>query len=112
MPYLDDLINDHKAIENNSSELKIQINMQINFISSNDAKETRIIYVWSDDEEIRQSNETDDIIEKLFESFLTNYEKQELILKNGSNFVFEIVNLLSYQASKEENHISNLLNGY
>ena len=48
MPYLGDLINDQKAIENNSNEQKIQINMQINFISSNDTGETHTIYVWSD----------------------------------------------------------------
>ena len=30
-PYLSDLINDQKAIENNSNEWKIQINMHVNF---------------------------------------------------------------------------------
>ena len=82
MPYLGDLINDHKTIENNSSEWKIQTNMQINFISFNDTGETRITYVWSNNEEIRQGNETADIIKKLFKSFLTNYQKEELILRN------------------------------
>ena len=33
--------------------------------------------MWSDNEEIRQGNETDGIIEKRFESFLTNYQKEE-----------------------------------
>ena len=66
MPYLGDLINDHKTIRNNSNKCKIQINMHVNFISSNDTKETRTIYVWSDTEEIRLGNETDDIIERLF----------------------------------------------
>ena len=37
--YLSDLINYHKAIRNNSNEWKIQINMNINFVSSNDAGE-------------------------------------------------------------------------
>ena len=41
MPYLSDLINDHKAIENNSNEWKIEINMHVNFISSNATGETR-----------------------------------------------------------------------
>ena len=82
MPYLGDLINDHKTIENNSSEWKIQTNMQINFISFNDTGETRVTYVWSNNEEIRQGNETDDTIKKLFKSFLTNYQKEELILRN------------------------------
>ena len=61
-PYLSDLINENKAIENNSNEWKIQINMHVNFVSSNDTGEIRTIFVWSDNEEIRLGNETDDII--------------------------------------------------
>ena len=60
MTYLDDLINDHKAIENNSNKWKIQINMYVNFVSSNG--ENRTIFVWSNNEEISLGNETDDII--------------------------------------------------
>ena len=65
MPYLSELINDHKTNENNSNEWKIQINMHVNFVSSNDAGEIRTIFVWSDNEEIRLGNETDDIIKEL-----------------------------------------------
>ena len=100
MPYLSDLINENKAIENNSNEWKIQINMHVNFVSSNDTGETRTIFVWSDNEEIRSGNETDDIIKGLLNSFLNNYQKEETILRNGSNFVFEIVDLLSYHIHK------------
>ena len=56
--------------------------------------------MWSDNEEIREGNETDDIIEKLFESFLSNYQKEESVLRNGGNFVFESVNFLSYHIHK------------
>ena len=45
MPYLRDIINDHKAIRNESKEWKIQINMHVNFISSKDTGEMRTIYV-------------------------------------------------------------------
>ena len=103
MPYLRDLRNDH-----NSKEWKIQINMHVNFISSKDTGETRIIYVWSDNEEIMLGNETDDIIKELFKSFLNNYQKKEIILRKGSGFIFESVDLLSYSfhkiSLKEENH--------
>ena len=58
MPYLSDLINDHQTIRNNSNEWKIQINMQVNFVSSKDTGETRTIFVWSHNEEIRSGNET------------------------------------------------------
>ena len=99
-PYLSDLINDHKAIETSSNEWKIQINMHINFVSSNDTGEIRTVFVWSDNEEIRLGNETDDIVKRLINSFLNNYQKEELILRNGSNFVFEGVGLLSYHIHK------------
>ena len=58
MSYLSDLINDHQTIRNNSNEWKIQINMQVNFVSSKDTGETRTIFVWSHNEEIRSGNET------------------------------------------------------
>ena len=100
MPYLSDLINDHKTIRNNSNEWKIQINMHVNFVSSNDTGEIRTIFVWSDNEEIRLGNETDDIVKRLINSFLNNYQKEEVILRNRSNFAFESVDLLSYDIHK------------
>ena len=100
MPYLSDLINDHKTIRNNSNEWKIQINMHVNFVSSNDTGEIHTIFEWSDNEEIRLGNETDDIIKRLINFFLNNYQKEEIILRNGSNFVFESVDLLSYHIHK------------
>ena len=66
------------------------------FFSSNDTGGIRTIFVWSNNEEIRSGNETDDIIKRLLNSFLTNYQNEEAILRNGSNFVFESVDLLSY----------------
>ena len=43
MPYLSDLINNHKTIKNKSSERKIQINMHITFVSSHDTRDTYTI---------------------------------------------------------------------
>ena len=114
-PYLRDLINENKAIETSSNEWKIQINMHINSVCSKDTGEIRTILVWSDNEEIRLGNETDDIVNRLISSFLNNYQKEELILRNGSNFLFENVALLSYHIHKtsliEEIHILGLLTG-
>ena len=86
-PYLSDLINENKAIETSSNEWKIQINMHVNFVSSNDTGEVCTVFVRSDNKEIRLGNETDDVIKGLINSFLINYQKEELILRNGSNFV-------------------------
>ena len=77
MPYLSDLINDHKTIRNESKEWKIEITMHVNFISSKDTGETRTIFVWSDSKEIRLGNEADDNIKELLNSFLSNYQKEE-----------------------------------
>ena len=98
--YLSDLINENKATETSSNEWKIQINMRVNFVSSNDTGEIRTIFVLSDNEEIRSGNETDDIVKRLIHSFINNYQKEEIILRNGSNFVFESVDLLSYHIHK------------
>ena len=46
--YLSDLINENKATETSSNEWKIQINMPVNFVSSNGTGEIRTIFVLSD----------------------------------------------------------------
>ena len=74
--------------------------MHANFVSPNDTGETRTIFVWSDNEEIRSGNETDDIIKRFLDPFLNNYQKEEALLRNGSGFVFENVDLLSYHVRK------------
>ena len=99
-PYLSDLINDRKAIKTSSNEWKIQINMHINFVSSNDTGEIHTVFVCSDNEEIRLGNETDYIVKRIINSSLNNYQKEELMLRNGSNFVFESFGLLSYHVHK------------
>ena len=98
--YLRDLINDHKAIRNESKEWKTQINMNVNVFPSNDTAEIRTIFAWSDNREIRLGNEIDDIIKGLPNSFLNNYQKEETILRNGSGFVFKSVDLLFYHVHK------------
>ena len=60
------------------------------YLFFNDAGETHTIYVWSDNEEIRPGNETDDIVERLLNSFLTNYQNEEAILTNGSNLYLKV----------------------
>ena len=72
MSYLSDLINDHNSIRNESNEWKIQLNMGVNFVSSNDTGEIHTFCVHSDNEEI---------INELFKSFLSNYQEEENILR-------------------------------
>ena len=73
--------------------------MRVNFISSRDTGETRTIHM-SDNENIIQGSETDNIIKNLSESFLDNYQKEEQITGGGSGFAFESVELMDYKLHK------------
>ena len=54
--YLKELIDNHKAIENNSKEWKVKLNGKIKNVSLDDAMDIRTFYVWSKNEEIRLGN--------------------------------------------------------
>ena len=69
--YLCDIINDHKP----QGKWKIQLTIAINFVSSKDSDETRIMRSKSDNTEIMMGNETDKTIEELFESLLQGYQE-------------------------------------
>ena len=83
--------------------------MRVNFISSKYTRETSTIYVRSNNEEIRLDNETDDIIKELFNSFLNNYQEEEIILRKESDFIFESVDFLSYSVYTKIIHKSSLM---
>ena len=114
MPYLSDMINDHKTPmnlrvdsrnevindETQFGEWKIQLIMAINFISYKDSKETRTMHTKSDNIEIMMDSKTDDIINELFESFLRNYQGRLKESIRGSEFIFNSVGLLYYHLQK------------
>ena len=97
IPYLRNLINYQKTV----GEWKIQLSMKINFVSSKDySNETRTLSTWSDNIEIIMGNETDDIIDELFKSFLHRYQEKSEKSMKGSEFVFNSVDLLYYYLHK------------
>ena len=75
------------------------VNMRISFISSLDTGEFHTIHSKSDNVEIMTCIETDDITNELFESLLRRYQELETRME-GSNFVFESVDLLCYSLHK------------
>ena len=89
-PKLVELIDKKK----NKNERKIQLSMGLNFMHTTDRDKNRTFYVKSDNVEIRIGSNTIDVITILFESFLNNYQKEEQILRNGSNYTFESVDIL------------------
>ena len=78
------MINDRKIAR---KVWKIQISMDVNFISSEDTGKTRTV-VWSNNMKIMWGSDTDDIIRELFEIFLRNYQDE---------FNFESVELMDYK---------------
>ena len=93
--YLRDMINNHKDSSGKDSygEWKIQLTMQISFISSSDTEEIRTMDSKSKNIEILMGNETDDIINKLFESFKQTCQGGLEEKMGKSEFVFESVDL-------------------
>ena len=82
-PYLGDMLNDHKT----QDEWEIQLTTAISFFSFIDSKETRIMH--SESENI--DNETDEIIEELFDSLSQKFQKGLEESMEVSEFVFDSV---------------------
>ena len=74
--------------------------MQINFISSLDKDEFSVMHTKSDNIEIMNGTETNDIINELFKSFLRRYQEGLETKMKGSEFIFESVDLLYYSLHK------------
>ena len=107
-PYLRDLINGHKPTEelNNDGdservEWKIQVVMQNNCISTKDFEETQTIYSASKPVEIFMGTDTDDTIDRFFDTFLQRFQ-QGLVTSNdrGSGFTNKNVALVYYYFQK------------
>ena len=109
--YLSNLINDHKTpkkvrvhnevidYDTQFGEWKIQLTMQINFISSKDFGETRTMHTARCNIEIMMRIETNDIIEELREFLLQNYQERKKSMR-GSKFVRNSMDLLYYHLHK------------
>ena len=93
-PYLKDIINDLKK----SDTWKIQLTITINFISSkDDSDEERAMYSKSDNIEIMNNAEADEVIEELFKSLHSKYQNNLEESMKGNEFVFKYVHLLYYK---------------
>ena len=90
------MINDHKT----QSEWKIQLTMQINFISPKDFEETCTMHTEKRNIEIMMGNESDEIIEELCESLLQKYQEGLEESMRGSEFIRDSVDLLYYYLQK------------
>ena len=90
------MIDNHKA----HSEWKIQLTMQIIFVSSLDINEKRTMHTKSDNIQIMNGTEISEAINKLFNSFLRRYQERLEAKMKGSGYIFERVDLLKYHLHK------------
>ena len=108
-PYLRDLINEHKPIDEpidesndenddtDRAEWKIQLTMQNSCISAKSFEETRTIYTKSEPVKIFMGGDTKDVIYKLFNTLLQRFQNaQETSNERGSEFISDSVELLYY----------------
>ena len=96
-PYLKDLTNHHKA----SGEWKIQLVLLNRCISSKNYEETRDTYSASNYLEIFMGSNTDEVIDRLFNTMLQRFlEEKETSFERGNKFTYENVDSLYYYFQK------------
>ena len=99
-PYLTDLINNNKPLEelndeedNNDTERgewKVQPVMQINCISTKDFEDTRTIYSASKPVEVFMGSDTNNVIDRLFNTTLQRFQEAIKTSNDGrSEFTHE-----------------------
>ena len=87
------MINDHSQ----AGEWKIQLVMLNRCISSKNFEKTHSVYSASDNIEIFMDSDTDEVINRLFDTMLQKLqEARETSFERGSEFIFENVDLLYY----------------
>ena len=90
------MIDDYKS----KGEWKIQLSMQIIFVSFTDANKTRDMYTKSDNITIMSGIEIDDVINEIFNTFRRRYQEGLETKMKGSSYIFERTDLLEYHLHK------------
>ena len=74
--------------------MKIILTIAINFISSKDNDEERIMHSKSGNKEIMINEKADKIIKNVFKSLLNRYQNNLEKLMKGSDIIFDYVNCI------------------
>ena len=78
----------------NSDTWKIKLTIAINFISSKDAEEERIMHLRSNNIKFLSYNDENEVVHGFFESLRSRYQRNLETSMRGSYFVFESVQLM------------------
>ena len=83
-----------------SDTWKIQLIIAINFISSKDVDEERVINSKRNNTEFMPYDNANEVVSELFESLFSRYQIGSETSMRGSDFIFDSVQLLSYKCHK------------
>ena len=84
----------------NSFTWKIQLTIAINFISSKDVQEDHVMHSRSSNTKFASYNDTNEVVDKLFESLHSKYEQNLKTSMRGSDFIFDSVQMMYYKCCK------------
>ena len=83
----------------------IQLTIAINFISSKDVDEERLMHSKSDNIEFMSYDNVNEVVNELFESFLSRYRVGLETSMKGSDLIFDSVQLLYYKCHKINSNV-------
>ena len=78
----------------NSDTWKIQLTITINFISSKDVEEERVIHSSSDNIKFTSYNDANEVVDELFESLRSRYQGKLETSMRGSDFISDSVQMM------------------
>ena len=84
----------------NSDTQKTQLTIGINFISSKDKEEERIMHSNSDNIKFTSYNDANKVVNELFESLRSKYQDNLETSMKRSDFIFDSVQLMYYKCDK------------
>ena len=77
----------------NSDTWKSQLTIAINFISSKDTEEERVMHSNSDNIKFTSYNDANEVVNELFESLPSKYQDNFKTSVRGRDFIFDSVQL-------------------
>ena len=83
-----------------SDTQKIQLAIAINFVSSKDTEEERIMHSTSDNIKFTSYNDANEVVNELFELPRTKYQDSLETSMKESDFIFALVQLMCYSVIK------------
>ena len=84
----------------NSDTWEIQLTIAINFISSRDTEEGRVMHSNSDNIKFTSWNDANEVVDELFKSLRSKYQEKLETSMKGSDFIFGSIQLLYYKCHK------------